>query len=123
MRATEPLLAELKKPTIVVGALGAERARVLLAVITKYAGEIILVSPMHERACSVDEMKSLIPKSYPGKISISTVADLFPQSGECRVVGQVVVMGSLYLVGEVLARYEGKSALHTTWQDKLNVKP
>jgi dihydrofolate synthase/folylpolyglutamate synthase len=122
VRATESLLAELNKPTVVVGALGAERARVLLSVVAKHAGEIILVAPAHERACTIDEMKTLVPANYRGAVRASSVNELFPAAMECSVRGQVVVMGSLYLVGEVLARYEGKSPPHGSWQDKLSVK-
>ncbi len=123
VRATESLLSQLNKPTVVVGALGAERARALLAVVAKHAGEIILVAPAHERACSIAEMKTLVPADYRGSVRSSSVVALFPAAMECSVAGQVVVMGSLYLVGEVLARYEGKSAPHGSWQDKLVVKP
>ncbi len=123
VRATEPLLARLNKPTVVVGALGVERARALLSVVAKHAGEIILVAPAHERACSIAEMKTLVPRDYLGVVRSSTVVDLFPAATECSATGQVVVMGSLYLVGEVLARHEGRSAPHSSWQDKLSAKP
>ena len=123
VRATESLLAELNKPTVVVGALGAERARALLSVVAKHTGEIILVAPVHERACTIEEMKTLVPTDYRGAVRSSSVAELFPAVMECSAAGQVVVMGSLYLVGEVLARYEGRSAPHSSWQDKLSVKP
>ena len=123
VRATESLLAELNKPTVVVGALGVERARALLSVVAKHAGEVILVAPAHERACTIAEIKTLVPRDYRGAVRSSTVAELFPAAMECSAAGQVVVMGSLYLVGEVLARYEGKSAPHGSWQDKLSVKP
>ena len=123
VRATESLLAELNKPTVVVGALGVERARALLAVVAKHAGEIILVAPAHERACTTAEMKALVPPDYCGAVRVSNVKELFPSPMECSAAGQVVVMGSLYLVGEVLACYEGRSAPHSSWQDKLTVKP
>jgi dihydrofolate synthase/folylpolyglutamate synthase len=122
VRAMEPLFGKLNKPTIIVGALGAERARALLAVVAKYAGEIILVAPAHERACTIAEMKALVPADYRGAVRASTVRELFPSPMQCSAAGQVLVMGSLYLVGEVLAQYEGKPAPHSSWQDKLSVK-
>lgn len=122
VRATESLLAKLNKPTVIVGALGVERARTLLAAVAKYAGEIILVSPTHERACTIAEIKALVPLDYRGMVRSSAVGELFPSPMQCSAAGQVLVMGSLYLVGEVLARYEGKPAPHNSWQDKLSVK-
>jgi dihydrofolate synthase/folylpolyglutamate synthase len=122
VRATESLLAKLNKPTVIVGALGVGRARALLSAVAKYAGEIILVAPAHERACTIAEMEQLVPGHYRGALRSSTVTELFPSPQECSAAGQVLVMGSLYLVGEVLARYEGKPAPHSSWQDKLSVK-
>ena len=122
VRAAESLLAKLNRPTVVVGALGAERARALLSIVAKHAGEIILVAPEHERACGVEELKRIVPADYRGVVRESSVAELFPAPLDCRAAGQVVVMGSLYLVGEVLACYEGKPKPHSSWQDKLKVK-
>ena len=52
-RVVEPLLASLASPTVVVGALGNERARPLVEVASRHAARLVLLRPDNERACSV----------------------------------------------------------------------
>lgn len=118
IQAVAPLLATLEKPIVVVGALGRERATSLLKFVSQYAAEIILVEPQHERACSVDELRKLIPAGYQGIVREIELEKLFPVARACSVQGQVVVLGSLYLVGEVLAKYHGVK-IGESWQDRL----
>lgn len=97
-----------RRPTIVVGVLGATRARPLLAAIARHAAAIHLVVPRQSRACSHEELAALLPAGTKVAIHRSTVAELFPP-GECLAGpagGTVVVTGSIYLVGEVLSRLE-----------------
>lgn len=104
------LVRELKRPPIVVvGVLGASRARPLLETISRHAKEIHLVVPDQARACSHQEMAALIPNSFGGRVVFSTVGELFPSPQECTLGGPedtVVVTGSIYLLGEVLARIQ-----------------
>jgi len=119
INSTSILLRELKSPTVILGSLSLTRADALIKIVAEYAGEIILVSIEHERAIAAEELKKLVPKTFPGKISLSTVKELFPETNQCVVKGgTVVVIGSLYLAGEVLARYYGKK-LNPHLQDKL----
>lgn len=97
------------KPVIVVGVLGLARARPLIEAICRYAGELHLVVPATARACSHREMAALIPPSFTGRVWHSTVAGLFPGPNQCTAGGPrdtVVVTGSIYLLGEVLARLQ-----------------
>jgi dihydrofolate synthase/folylpolyglutamate synthase len=119
IRAVAPLLAALNAPTVIVGALGVDRARSLVAAAAKAAGRLVLVRPDNERACSVEELAALVPADFRGEVRRSSVAELFPSAATCAAEGEtVVVLGSLYLVGEVLARLRGYG-LPDAWQDRL----
>jgi dihydrofolate synthase/folylpolyglutamate synthase len=119
IRAVAPLLAALNAPTVIVGALGVDRARPLVAAAAKAAGKLVLVRPDNERACSVEELAKLVPADFRGEVRRASVAELFPSSATCVAEGQaIVVLGSLYLVGEVLARLRGQG-LPDAWQDRL----
>lgn len=104
------LIAETGRPPVVVtGVLGAARARPLLETVCRHAREVHLVMPQQARACSFEELEALVPKQYQGIIRRTTVAEVFPGPGRCTVGGEketVLVTGSIYLLGEVLARLE-----------------
>ena len=104
------LVAEIgRRPVIVVGALGAARARPLLQTVCRYAAEVHLVVPDQARACGHEELVALLPRDFTGRVVRATVAGLFPGPGVCTAGGPhdtVVVTGSIYLLGEVLARLE-----------------
>lgn len=98
-----------RKPVVVTGVLGTARAQPLLQTVARYAKEIHLVVPQQARACSWEELEALVPRDYQGEVRRGSVAEIFPRAGECRVGGPddvVVVTGSIYLLGEVLARLE-----------------
>ena len=119
IRAVAPLLAALNAPTVIVGALGVDRARPLVAAAAKAAGRLVLVRPDNERACSVEELAALVPADFRGEVHRASVAELFPSLATCGAEGEtIVVLGSLYLVGEVLARLRGHG-LPDAWQDRL----
>jgi folylpolyglutamate synthase/dihydropteroate synthase len=83
----------------------------------------MLVSVNHERAIAAEELKKLVPETFSGKVTLSTIKELFPTPNQCLVTGStVVVMGSLYLAGEVLAGYYGKK-LNPHMQDRLMNRP
>jgi len=97
-----------RRPLVITGILGAVRARPLLAAIAEHAAEIVLVPPDQPRACSVEELRALIPQSFTGPVRAGRVEVLFPGPGRCTAGppdGVVVVTGSLYLLGEVLTRF------------------
>lgn len=123
INSTSILLSELKSPTVILGSISLVRAEALIKTVANYAGEIILVSINHERAITPEELKKLVPKTFSGKIRLSTVKELFPETHQCLVAGSaVVVIGSLYLAGEVLAYYHGMK-LNPHLQDKLMKRP
>jgi dihydrofolate synthase/folylpolyglutamate synthase len=105
----------------VVGALGERRARAILAVVCRYAREVYLVVPDQRRACSIEQLRALVPTAYAGAVRSGAVSELFPGPRQCRAgrVGEtVVVTGSIYLAGEVLARLEPeRGAVQSQLQD------
>lgn len=118
VRSLEPLLAELHSPTVIVGATGMARALPLLACVARHAGVLHLVEPANERALSHAQLAELLP---PLKIPVhrSRVSELFPAKDQCRAHGDtVLVVGSLYLAGEVLARLSGEMPA-VNWQDRF----
>ena len=117
-RTLEPLIATLNRPTVIVGATGESRAGPLLQVIARHAGRIHLVEPLSERATPLQRLEALLPVTSADVVR-STVAELFPSPSSCRAEGDaLLVVGSLYLAGEVLARLRGEAA-DTGLQDRL----
>jgi dihydrofolate synthase/folylpolyglutamate synthase len=125
--AIEPLLARLgretgRAPLVVAGALGAERARPLLAVLARHARALLLVRVGQERACGFEELEACVPPEFYGEVLRSDVAEIFPAPGECALGGEgeaIVVAGSVYLAGEVLARFLPDSVGEPFLQDAL----
>jgi len=65
--------------------------------------------PQQSRACSHAELEALIPKDFKGRVVRATVDGLFPSANQCTAGGPddvLVVTGSIYLLGEVMARLE-----------------
>ena len=99
-----------RAPMVVTGVLGAVRARPLLETISRYAAEIHCVVPQQARACGFAEMEALVPAEFAargGRIVRSSVDTIFPGEDRCNVGGPddvVVVTGSIYLLGEIMAR-------------------
>ncbi len=105
------LLAENdgRKPIIITSVLGEFRARPLLKVIGRYARKIYLVSLQQARACTHEEMKALTPKTAQNLLHCATLEEVIPILLGESVGGSsdtVVVTGSIYLLGEVLARLQ-----------------
>ncbi|MEX2044835.1 MAG: folylpolyglutamate synthase/dihydrofolate synthase family protein [Opitutus sp.] len=96
-----------RAPIVITGALGEERARPLLATICRHALEVHLVVPNQPRACTHEELEALVPPDFSGRVMRGTVEGLFPAQGGCTAGGPgdvLVVTGSIYLLGEVMAR-------------------
>jgi dihydrofolate synthase/folylpolyglutamate synthase len=125
----EPLLAQLARetgraPLIVTGVLGLERARPLLGVLARHARSLHLVRPKEqERACGFAELEACIPAAYTGTVARASLDALFPRPGVCSIGAEgdtVVVTGSIYLAGEVLARIQpAAQRAETNLQDRL----
>ncbi|MEI8356142.1 MAG: hypothetical protein WCG31_08650, partial [Deltaproteobacteria bacterium] len=75
IRAVAPLLAALTAPTVIVGALGIDRARPLVVAAAKAAGRLVLVRPDNERACSREE----IPYSF-NRAEIFSILRSYPSN-------------------------------------------
>jgi len=98
-----------RAPVVVTGVLGTARARPLLETIARYAREIHFVVPQQPRACDFAELEALVPATFTGTVRRAKVAEIFPGPGECRLGGPedvVVVTGSIYLLGEVMAQLQ-----------------
>jgi dihydrofolate synthase/folylpolyglutamate synthase len=107
------LVAETgRAPVVVTGVLGAARAEPLLEVVGRHAKAIHLVRPQQARASSFEELEALVPREFfvrGGKLARGAVETLFPRPGVCAIGAAddvIVVTGSIYLLGEVLARLE-----------------
>lgn len=110
-----------KSPVVIVGVLGTARAQPLIEVVCRYAQEIHFVVPTQARACTHEQLEALIPATYRGRIVRATVAGLFPEPRTCTAGGPddlLLVTGSIYLLGEVLARIEPeRGAIESRLQD------
>jgi dihydrofolate synthase/folylpolyglutamate synthase len=104
------LVAETgRAPVVITGVLGAVRAQPLLEVICRHAREVHLVVPQQARACSHAELEALLPPTFRGRVVRATVEGLFPAPDRCTAgepSDAIVVTGSIYLLGEVMARIE-----------------
>ncbi len=98
-----------RSPVIVTGILGQARAQALLPVLARHAREIHLVVPQQERACSQAALAEMLQPIFTGEVRPGAVAGIFPGPGRCTLSepgDTIVVTGSIYLIGEVLARLE-----------------
>ncbi|WP_414664236.1 bifunctional folylpolyglutamate synthase/dihydrofolate synthase [Horticoccus sp. 23ND18S-11] len=102
------LVAETgRAPIVITGVLGLARARPLIETIARHAAEINFVVPQQPRACSHEELESLVPATFRGRVVRNDVATLFPAPDRCTAGGPddvIVVTGSIYLLGEVMRR-------------------
>jgi len=105
----ELVAATGRPPVVVAGALGEFRARALLEVVLRHAGEVHLVTPRQARACAFEELLALVPAAQRPRVHRGTIEAIFPDAHTCTVGGPadtVVVTGSIYVLGEVLERIE-----------------
>lgn len=110
-----------RKPIVVTGVLGEFRARALLDVIARHAQEVHLIPPHQARACSYEELERIAGPELAGRMKRATIADVFPDAQTCtlgRPGDVVVVTGSIYLLGEILAHIQpGRGAGEQKLQD------
>lgn len=121
-RSLQRLVAETsRQPIIVAGVLGEFRARALLQVVLRHARELHLVTPQQARATSAETMLAMVPPAARHFVRTGELDRIFPDATTCTL-GEpgdtVVVTGSIYLLGEVLARLEpGRGAGEGRLQD------
>ncbi|MBS0663284.1 MAG: bifunctional folylpolyglutamate synthase/dihydrofolate synthase [Verrucomicrobia bacterium] len=96
-----------RPPVVITAALGATRARPLLETICRHAKEVHLVVPNVARACTHEELVGLVPPTFGGRVVRARIDDLFPAPDTCTAGtpdDTLVVTGSIYLLGEAMAR-------------------
>lgn len=98
-----------RRPIVVTGVLGEFRARALFEVIARHAKEVHLIPPHQARACSYEELERIAGPALSGRLRRATIESVFPDAQRCALGSAddiVVVTGSIYLLGEVLARIQ-----------------
>ncbi|MEC7274075.1 MAG: folylpolyglutamate synthase/dihydrofolate synthase family protein [Verrucomicrobiota bacterium] len=110
---------ERRKPIIVAGTLGENRARSLMQAVERHAREIFLVAPKQRRATPTKFLKDCL-HCHAIETTISTI---FPKPN-CTLIGEpgdtIVITGSIYLIGEVLGRIKGVTSRECSrLQDKI----
>lgn len=94
-----------EKPVILTGTLGEDRAAQLMPVVARHAREIRLLVPNQPRACSHEVLEAAIPSDFSGEVRRTSTGDEIPAGVLSAAPGvPIVITGSIYLVGEVLAR-------------------
>lgn len=110
-----------KKPIIVAGTLGEDRARSLMGAVAPYARELHLVEPAQERATPTIFLEACLPKERDFAVHHASVDSLFPgkpAEGLGAPGDTVVVTGSIYLIGEILERLSGECGDGGALQDR-----
>ena len=110
---------EGRRPIIIAGTLGKDRARSLMQTVQRHAREIFLVAPKQERAAPTKFLKDCLRRDA----TETTMSALFP-GPESILIGElgdtIVITGSIYLIGEALERIEGVASLDgSRLQDKI----
>lgn len=98
-----------RAPVVITGVLGVVRAQPLIEVISRFAKEIHFVVPNQARACTYEQLEALVPPTFRGAVRRATVEGVFPDPRTCTVGGAddlLLVTGSIYLLGEVMARIQ-----------------
>ena len=67
-----------RRPVIITGALGARRAGALLETAARHARRTSSGGAHQARACSFEELETLIPRGFSGPVVRATVEGLFP---------------------------------------------
>lgn len=96
---------EGRKPHILTGMLGEERASALLPLLCQHAQSLHLLTPKQPKATPAQWLYSQLPQAAKAIATCSDLSTLIPNPGKLAM-GQpgdtIVVTGSIYLLGEVL---------------------
>lgn len=97
-----------RRPVMVIGVLGAHRARAIIPIAARYADSLHLVTVPHQpRSCSPGELAQFVPPDFTGSTIPAAIDALFPDMGTCSAGSPgdtIVITGSIYLLGEVMDR-------------------
>lgn len=102
---TRFLAREQKKLVCIFTTLGVNRAEKLLPVVSVFSKKLILVELNQPRATSLAELKAAVPNSFEGEIETAKCNDILDleNSPVFKNPSQaVLIVGSIYLVGEAL---------------------
>ncbi len=105
-------LKTLEKPLIVwVAAFGSDRAKEVMEAVSPLADQVVFFTSSEPRACSFQEMLAVTSPLFHSKMSHGNWNDL---QAEFKKIGlhnkkDLVVTGSIYLVGHVLAFLQNMS--------------
>ncbi len=103
-----------RKPVVIAGSLGEDRARALFAVLARHASEIHLLVANQPRATPFAFLEACLAETFSGPVKRALIDDLFPGPGLCTA-GQpgdtVVLTGSIYLIGEAMERLQPAPAV------------
>jgi len=86
--------------------------------VCRHAREVFLVTPHQARACSFEEMLALVPPESRPRVHRGTLEEIFPDARTCAMGDRddtLLVTGSIYLLGEVLARIEPERGAGEGW--------
>lgn len=117
---TKHLAETGKKPVIVAAALGKLRARALIPVVAHFAKELHLIAPDQERATSTTEMATFLPVNSTLQVIHNTIETIIPKPRICSLGkpgDTIIITGSLYLIGEILGRFDSKQNSQNDLQD------
>ena len=103
-------LIQLDQTVVVwMGALGQERARDVLQAVCPFATEIRFFRPNQSRACSFETLKKMIPTEFSGSVNEGSVDSLLDHMKETDKSSTVLITGSIYLIGEILAIFKNSN--------------
>lgn len=111
-----------RKPIIVAGTLGLDRARTLMESVVPYAEELYLVQANQARATSTVDLESCLPPGHDLPVHHALLEKLFPPDGTLSIGvpgGTVLVTGSIYLIGEILERISKREGSGGALQDRF----
>lgn len=108
------LVDEIGQPLLVVfGSTGKDRAQAVLEAVLPFTRELFPVSFNQPRALPTKEILALLPTPAHWQINVRMLEELFPRNGELQIGSPgdtILVSGSIYLIGEVLAQLEAQTA-------------
>lgn len=98
-----------QKPIIICGTLGEDRAQSLIQAIASFPKELHLLKPDQPRATDTQTLASHLPQPTKFPVFHKELPDLFDTKNQLTIGNPndiILVTGSLYLIGELLAKLD-----------------